>query len=87
MGTSCVPLYLSAGACTWENLDLAELRDRRTKPGDPLDDVVRVVGASLQVQKYLTSSSRILVLPPVKCKGGGLKRLSAGAGHVLRHRH
>lgn len=59
MGTSCVPLYLSAGACTWENLDLAELRDRRTEPGDPLDDVVRVVGASLEVQKYLASSSRI----------------------------
>lgn len=59
MGTSCVSLYLSAGACTWENLDLAELRDRRTKPGDPLDDVVRVVGASQEIQKYLASSSRI----------------------------
>lgn len=54
MGTSCVPLYLSAGACTWENLDLAELRDRGTKPGDPLDDVAR-----MEVQKYLASSSRI----------------------------
>lgn len=59
MGTSCVPLYLSAGACTWENLDLAELRDRGTKPGDPLDDVARMVAASLEVQKYLASSSRI----------------------------
>lgn len=33
-------LYPSAGACTWANLDLG---DGRTNPGDPLDDVVRVV--------------------------------------------
>lgn len=83
------PLYLSADDCTWEILDLAELRDGRTKPGGPLDAVVRVVGASLELQEYLLSSSRIWTdrSLPVKWEGGGLKHLSADAGHLVRQRY
>lgn len=83
------PLYLSVGDCTWEILDLAELRDGRTEPGGPLDGVVRVVGASLELQEYLLSSSRIRTdcSLPVKWKGGGLEHLSADAGHLVRQRH